>query len=122
MKTRCYNPNCCEYEIYGGRGITICDEWKNSFYNFMTWAKDNGYEDSLTIDRKDNDSGYSPENCRRATNIEQANNKRNNIEIPFANNISLKRYCEENDLNYKTETAFYYRHGYDALLERLLNK
>lgn len=122
MKTRCYNEKCSEYALYGGRGIKICEKWRNSFFEFMSWAKHNGYQDGLSIDRINNDDGYSPENCRWATTIEQANNKRCTIKIPFAGNISLKRYCETNELNYKTETTFYYRHGYDALIERLMNK
>lgn len=122
MKTRCYNQNAAEYKNYGERGITVCDEWKDGFYNFMMWAKKNGYNDNLSIDRINNNEGYSPSNCRWATNVEQANNKRNNIIVSFANDVSLKRYCEDNGLNYKTETTFYYRHGYNALIERLKNK
>ena len=122
MKTRCYNEKCPEYDVYGGRGIKICEQWRNSFFEFMLQAKCNGYQDGLSLDRIDNDKGYCPENCRWATAIEQANNKRCTIKIPFAENISLKRYCETHGLNYKTETAFYYRHGYNALIERLMNK
>jgi hypothetical protein len=75
MKNRCQNPNVHNYESYGGRGITVCDEWQR-FEPFYEWAMSNGYRDHLTLDRKDNFAGYSPDNCRWATMKEQQNNKR----------------------------------------------
>ena len=79
MKYRCLNKNGRRYKDYGGRGITICDEWKNDFKAFYDWAMANGYKDDLSIDRIDNDKGYYPENCRWATAFEQNHNKRNNV-------------------------------------------
>lgn len=69
MKQRCLNPNHERYRQYGGRGITICDEWLHSFQAFYDWAMANGYDENAprgqcTIDRIDNDKGYSPDNCR----------------------------------------------------------
>lgn len=78
MKQRCLNPQNKHYVDYGGRGITICDEWKGDFIAFYNWAIDSGYRDDLSIDRADNCKGYNPENCRWVSEKVQANNKRNN--------------------------------------------
>ena len=73
-------PNCPAYKWYGERGITICDEWKGTqgFIKFYEWSLANGYSDELSIDRIDNNKGYSPNNCRWTTKIIQANNTRAN--------------------------------------------
>jgi len=78
MKDRCYNPKCKSFGNWGGRGIKICDEWLKNPGEFAKWAVQNGYRKGLTIDRIDNDKGYSPDNCRWVTNAEQSVNKRNN--------------------------------------------
>lgn len=64
MKYRCCNKNSQRYQSYGGRGITVCQEWRSSFSSFYYWAMANGYKEGLSIDRIDNDKGYYPENCR----------------------------------------------------------
>lgn len=74
MKRRCYNKNDASYENYGGRGIIICDEWKDSFESFYQWAIQSGYSDRLSIDRINVDGNYEPSNCRWADKITQMNN------------------------------------------------
>lgn len=78
MKERCYNQNNHKYNIYGNRGITICDEWLNDFQSFYKWSIENGYNENLTIDRIDNNKGYEPSNCRWVSVKVQSRNKSSN--------------------------------------------
>lgn len=80
MRARCRNKTDRLYKYYGGRGISVCDLWKE-YLPFMVWAYSNGYSENLEIDRIDNDGNYSPENCRIVTSKINNNNKRNNIRI-----------------------------------------
>lgn len=84
MKARCNCPSEKHYMNYGGRGIKVCQSW-NEFENFYKWAIQNGYNDNLTIDRIDNDKGYSPDNCRFVSRIVQQNNRRVNKTITYNN-------------------------------------
>ena len=77
MKTRCLNSRKEEYKNYGGRGITVCDEWRNSFESFYFWAIENGWSKGLEINRVDNNGNYCPENCDFITRKNNCNNRRN---------------------------------------------
>lgn len=83
MKDRCYNQHNKCFSLYGERGISICAEWLSDFNAFYSWAISNGYNDTLTIDRIDNDKCYCPENCRWVTQAEQCNNERCNVLITY---------------------------------------
>lgn len=83
MRNRCNLPTSTEYKRYGARGITVCDEWSDSFQTFYDWAMANGYRDDLTIDRIDVNGPYSPKNCRWATAHEQGRNTRRNRLLSF---------------------------------------
>jgi hypothetical protein len=82
MKKRCYVPGAVGYERYGAMGLEVCEEWKNDFVAFKDWALSHGYDEHLTLDREDNDKGYTPDNCRWVTWVVQENNKRNLLDRP----------------------------------------
>lgn len=90
MKARCYRKNCKAYGSYGGRGITICDEWLSDNTAFLNWALNNGYADNLTIERDDVNKGYSPSNCRWIPREEQGRNTRSALGVEKATEIKLK--------------------------------
>ena len=83
MKNRCNCPNNTHYECYGGRGIKVCKDWMESYENFKNWAINNGYSDTLTLDRIDVNKDYYPENCRWVTRHEQALNRRTTYQITY---------------------------------------
>ena len=115
MRGRCYNKNDPNYYLYGGRGITVCDEWNErgpnreniGFMNFNRWANANGYDDTLTIDRINPDANYCPENCRWVDDKMQANNRRNNryieLELGFKKFVyTLSEWSQISKVPYAT--------------------
>ena len=110
MKARCLNPNSHKYHAYGGRGITICDEWANNFQAFYDWAMANGYREDLTIDRRDNDGNYEPSNCRWVTNEAQCNNREHHILLTIGGKTkTIAQWARETGLKYRTIHARYNR-------------
>lgn len=120
MKDRCLNPKAKAYGGYGGRGITVCEEWRNDFQSFYDWAVVNGYSDELTLERKNNDGNYCPENCRWATRKEQANNTRRNRMITIGEEThTLKEWTETTGVRYDKAKQRVAKLGWDA--ERALS-
>ena len=120
MKTRCNNPNYDKYKYYGGKGVTICDEWNESFYAFEDWAMDHGYADRLTLDRIDVNGNYTPENCRLVTRKEQSNNKTSNHMITYNGKTqSIQKWADETGLS---ATCINQRVGAGWSVERTLTE
>lgn len=103
MRNRCNNPNNPCYNRYGGRGISVCYEWDADFEEFCKWSLSHGYNAFLSLDRKDNNLGYNPSNCRWATAQEQADNKRSNILITInGTTMDLQQWCNHYSINRST--------------------
>lgn len=116
MITRCYNPKYRD-KHYQDKGIKVCDEWLNDNKTFFDWALANGYDDKLTIDRIDNNKGYSPENCRWATAYEQTHNRNNSIKVTYKGETKpISTWVKE--LNLKVSTKIIQtrltRYGWDV--------
>lgn len=107
MKNRCYNKKQVSYENYGAKGITICEDWKNSFEKFKAWAESNGYREELTLDRKDVNKNYCPDNCRWSTWTEQSESKNN------AQNLMITAFGE-------TKSVYKWIHDPRCVLDRTL--
>lgn len=121
MLRRCSDPKDSHYYCYGGRGITVCEEWSNKdsgFISFYEWAINNGYKEEIlsngknkwTLDRIDVDGNYEPSNCRWATIKQQANNKRNNVFVEYdGKKYSIAEFSERFNLNYATTLARHHK-------------
>ena len=119
MIHRCENPKRSGFEKYGARGITVCDEW-HDFKTFVEWARANGYKDGLTIDRINNNDGYSPSNCRWADVKMQANNKSSNV-ILVVGGIegTVKQWADLINVSEYTLYDFSRRHGEEVTAKRV---
>ena len=110
MIQRCFNPNAGNYNYYGGRGITVCEEWVNSFERFRDWSIDNNFKEELTLDRIDTNGDYCPENCRWVSWKVQQNNRRNNTTVEFGGNTyTLSEAADLLGENYNTFRSRVYR-------------
>lgn len=126
MIQRCHNKNVKTYDRYGGRGIFVCDEWRYSFESFYNWAISNGYDESLglSIDRINNDLGYSPDNCRWATREQQANNKSSNRMITYdGKTLNLKQWSVILGVNYKVlhNRLKYHNYEYKEIFDEIMS-
>lgn len=114
MKQRCLNPKNDSYAGYGGRGITICQEWQEDFANFAKWAIENGYSDNLTIERKDVNGNYEPSNCCWITSFEQQSNTRKNVFVTYkGERKTLSEWCRILNLKYAT-ISYRLKNGYSV--------
>lgn len=126
MLTRCYNSNFRDYKHYGGRGITVCDEWKEDFQTFYEWSVANGYDASaergnFTIDRIDVNGNYEPTNCRWVDIKAQQSNRRNTLMIEYKGVTKpATEWAKEKEIPYKTLHHRMHVLGWDA--ERALNE
>lgn len=103
MRSRCHNQSCKHYQWYGARGIYVCSGWKDSFEMFRVWARFNGHAPGLTLDRRDVNGPYSPENCRWVTWAEQANNKTDTHYLEFnGEKRSIANWSRITGLAYQT--------------------
>ena len=103
MVQRCHNPNKPHYPDYGGRGISVCSEWKHSPSAFLKWAVSSGYSEGLSIDRIDVNGNYCPENCRWVDNKTQMRNRRNTWKVSYCGEVkAVSEWCELLGLEYGT--------------------
>lgn len=121
MIERCNNPSCKDYPNYGGRGISVCDEWQGDVKSFCEWARNNGYHEGLSIDRIDPDGNYEPANCRWTSQKAQCNNKRNNHMLTYKGKTqNLRAWADEMGIKYYVLEARINRYHWD--IERALTQ
>lgn len=120
LKQRCYNPKTHNYHRYGGRGITVCDEWRNSFDLFRDWAIQNGYLEGLQIDRENNNGNYEPDNCRWVTcKINSRNSSSVKLSLEKANEI--REIYAKRELSYR-QVGLLFGVGKEAVGDIVRNK
>ena len=120
MLQRCYHKSCSRYFRYGGRGIVVCDEWRNDNTAFYRWALANGYREGLTLDRIDNDGDYTPDNCRWVSVKTQNSNTSKCVYITYKGEThTMREWANITGINY---SCLRNRHQRGESIERLLNK
>ena len=103
MRSRCNKPSHPDYPRYGARGIKVCEEWDNSFQPFYNWSMSNGYRENLSIDRIDNESNYSPDNCRWVdTNVQNNNTRRNHYITYNGETLTIGQWSKKQGINKHT--------------------
>lgn len=120
MIDRCENPENKSFHDYGGRGISVCDEWRMSVKAFYDWAILNGYHSGVEIDRINNDGPYSPENCRFVTKAANKMNRRNSLLVEYCGNrVPLRDLADEFGIKY---TTAYYRYKQGLPVEEIFER
>lgn len=117
MQSRCFDENRAGFHRYGGRGITVCEEWRYSARRFISWALENGYEKGLQLDRRDNDGNYSPDNCRFVSCSENCSNRGDVVRL--ADGRSAWLVARQNGIN---QGAFWSRLGLGWSVERAVKQ
>ena len=122
MQNRCFNSKYHLFKNYGGRGITICKEWKNDFVKFYNWSMANGYKDDLTIDRINVNGNYEPSNCRWATKLQQQRNTTRLRKITYKNETHcISEWADILGLEYNTLYYRFRRNNYsEDVLKRVI--
>lgn len=121
IRGRCYRVTDKAYKNYGGRGITVCEEWRNDPVAFYNWAVSNGWRKGLSLDRIDNNKGYSPDNCRWADRKTQNNNKRCTPHITYNGEThTIKEWSEITGIKYHTLFVRIITRGWS--LDRVFNQ
>lgn len=115
MKKRCLSPGDIMYAHYGGRGITVCEEWQNDFCRFSEWSLTNGYKEGLSIERIDVNGNYEPDNCKWITKTEQYLNRTDSHFITaFGKTKTIKEWADESGLKYDTIERRINQYGWNA--------
>ena len=125
MKYRCLTPNWKPYKFYGARGITVCEEWKNSYLTFKKWAVDNGYKEDLELERVDVNGNYEPSNCKWINHHEQTLNRRDTLYLKFIDTgetFKLYDFCTNEHINYNTVNGWRSKNIANEKLSEFLNR
>lgn len=121
MKDRCFREKSKQFKNYGGRGITVCDEWRNEYQSFEKWAIASGYREGLTIERIDNDKCYSPENCKWIPRSEQNKNRRTNHYLTYDGiTKTLQEWADQIHINRCTLRAYCKKYGDENAVQKAI--